>query len=97
MQDPSAPRNDKAMTSVLTKKAYQTDLTITQDRAQFSQIYTNPVFSQPANYFGVTHSRVQYPGGKEHTPSSLLWKNDGSLKISESAVLKHKPVPFVIQ
>lgn len=94
---PDARRDDVGITSLKTKKAYQTDLTVGQDRSQFADMWMRPRFVMPYNYTGLIRSRVRAEGGKEACPVSTIWGNNGALKINPKYVLQHKKQPFSIQ
>ncbi|KIZ02684.1 hypothetical protein MNEG_5271 [Monoraphidium neglectum] len=84
------------MLDLKSKTEYLAPLAAAADRSQFCALYTRPRWTMPANFLGVTHGRWMAPGGKEGNPASTIWPNNGSLKIPAAAVLKHRPVPFLI-
>jgi len=92
------PADFTGMASTKTKLPYEKDITLDPTKnPMFSQLYTTPLFVQPANHYGISGSTPgygQHPGGKECCPSSQIVWNDGRLKFPRSELLVHQKVPL---
>jgi len=92
---PMGPVDYKAATDIHSHLAYQKDIYIDPNKQQFdSQLYTEPLFTKPANFWGISGGRSYSAGGKEFSPVSQIWRNDGSLKMPERLIMHQPKVPL---
>lgn len=88
-----APVNYPAMTNRFNDPGYHGRFNFVcapQERQPLDQ----PVFTEPANYWGETYGRPPNDGGSEYRALDLYGHNTSLLKIPPTLVLQDPPVAF---